>query len=126
MVWPADTDVVDFLLAVAQRHNPVDDASRVGGQRSFCRLTSCRPADDRSRPLSVVRRDLTDLLGRARCTALEGDNPRRVAEEATDPGPPVGCTMTCVAVIVVPLVVPSTRTLSPLVMALTEVRLVPF
>ena len=36
-----------------------------------------------------------------------------------------GCTMTCVAVIVVPLVVPSTRTGSPVVMALTEAGLVP-
>src|SRR5690348_5176664 len=34
--------------------------------------------------------------------------------------------MTCVAVMVVPLVVPSTRTLSPVVMALAEVELVPF
>ena len=34
--------------------------------------------------------------------------------------------MTCVAVIVVPLVVPSTRTVSPVVMALAEVELVPF
>jgi hypothetical protein len=34
--------------------------------------------------------------------------------------------MTCVAVMVVPLVVPSTRTLSPVVIALAEVELVPF
>jgi hypothetical protein len=34
--------------------------------------------------------------------------------------------MTCVAVMVVPLVVPSTRTLWPVVMALAEVELVPF
>jgi hypothetical protein len=47
------------------------------------------------------------------------------AEEAADP-PSVGCTMTCVAVMVVPLVVPSTRTCSPVVMALAEVGLVPF
>jgi len=33
--------------------------------------------------------------------------------------------MTCVAVMVVPLVVPRTRTLSPGVMALVEVELVP-
>jgi hypothetical protein len=33
--------------------------------------------------------------------------------------------MTCVAVMVVPLVVPSTRTLSPVVMAPAEVDLVP-
>jgi hypothetical protein len=34
--------------------------------------------------------------------------------------------MTCVAVMVVPLVVPSTRTLSPVVIAIAEVELVPF
>jgi hypothetical protein len=34
--------------------------------------------------------------------------------------------MTCVAVMVTPLVVPSTRTGSPVVMALADVELVPF
>jgi hypothetical protein len=34
--------------------------------------------------------------------------------------------MTCVAVMVVPLVIPSTRTLWPFVIALAEVELVPF
>jgi hypothetical protein len=34
--------------------------------------------------------------------------------------------MTCVAVMVVPLVIPSTRTGSPVVMALAEAGLVPF
>jgi hypothetical protein len=34
--------------------------------------------------------------------------------------------MTCVAVMVVPLVVPSTTTLSPVVMAVAEVEFVPF
>jgi hypothetical protein len=29
---------VDLVLAVAQLHNTVDDATRVGGQRSFRRL----------------------------------------------------------------------------------------
>jgi hypothetical protein len=33
--------------------------------------------------------------------------------------------MTCVAVMAVPLVVPSTRTLSPVVIALAEVEVVP-
>jgi hypothetical protein len=46
------------------------------------------------------------------------------AAEAADP--PVGCTTTCVAVMVVPLVVPSTRTPSPDVIALAEIELVPF
>jgi hypothetical protein len=48
------------------------------------------------------------------------------AEDVADPPPPVGCTMTCVAVMVTPLVVPSTRTGSPVVMALAEVEFVPF
>jgi hypothetical protein len=48
------------------------------------------------------------------------------AEEVADPPSPVGCTMICVAVMVVPLTVPSTRTGSPAVMALAEVELVPF
>jgi hypothetical protein len=34
--------------------------------------------------------------------------------------------MTCVAVIVVPLIVPSTRTSSPIAMALADVELAPF
>ena len=48
------------------------------------------------------------------------------AEEAADPPVPAGCTMTCVAVMVVLLIVPSTRTRSPVVTALAEVGLVPF
>lgn len=47
------------------------------------------------------------------------------AEEAADPLP-AGCTITCVAVIVVPLVVPRTRTGSFAVMAVAEAGLVPF
>src|SRR5258706_15820419 len=39
---------------------------------------------------------------------------------------PGGCAMTCVAVIVVPLVVPSTSTPSPVAMAFAEVVFVPF
>src|SRR5712692_1634469 len=62
VVRPVDADVVDLVLAVAQLHDTVDDAPRVGGQRSFRRLIRCRSADDRPRPLTVVRRDLTDLL----------------------------------------------------------------
>ena len=77
VVRPVDADVVDLVLAVAQLHNTVDDAARVGGQRSFRRLIRCRSADDRPRPLTVVRRDLTDRLRRARCTLLEGDHPCR-------------------------------------------------
>jgi hypothetical protein len=46
-------------------------------------------------------------------------------EEVADPIP-VGCTMTCVAVIVVPSTVPSTRTGSPVATALADVEVVPF
>ena len=48
------------------------------------------------------------------------------AEEAADPSLPAGCTVTCVAVMVVELTVPSTRTASPAVMALAEIEAVPF
>jgi hypothetical protein len=48
------------------------------------------------------------------------------AEEAADPPLPAGSTVTCVAAIVVLLTVPSTRTDSPVVMALAEAGLVPF
>ena len=43
VVRPVDADVVDLVLAVAQLHNAVDDAPRVGGQRSFRRLIRCVP-----------------------------------------------------------------------------------
>src|ERR1700732_2987646 len=62
VVRPVDADVVGLVLAVAQLHNTVDDAPRVGGQRSFRRLIRCRSGDDRPRPLTVVRRGLTDLV----------------------------------------------------------------
>jgi hypothetical protein len=44
------------------------------------------------------------------------------AEEVADP-PPVVCTMTCVALMVVELVMPNTRTRSPFLMALAEIEL---
>jgi hypothetical protein len=47
------------------------------------------------------------------------------AEEVAAPLP-AGCTITCVAVIVVPSVVPSTRTGLPAVTALAEAEVVPF
>ena len=62
MVRPVDANGMDLILAVAQLHNTVDNAPRIGGQRSFRRLIRCRSADDRPRSLTVVRRDLTDLL----------------------------------------------------------------
>jgi hypothetical protein len=48
-----------------------------------------------------------------------------VAEELADP-PPAVCTMTWLAVMVVPSTVPTTRTLLPFLTALAEVALVPF
>src|SRR5713101_3125303 len=59
VVRPVDADIVNLVLAVGQLHNTVDDAARVGGQRSFRRLIRGRSADDRPRPLTVVQRDLT-------------------------------------------------------------------
>jgi hypothetical protein len=47
-------------------------------------------------------------------------------EYVVGPPPPAGCTVTCVAAMVVPLTVPSTRTDAPVVTALAEVELVPF
>src|SRR5205085_9736665 len=75
VVRPVDADAVHLVLAVAQLYDAVDDSPGVGGQCSFRRLVRGRAANDPSRPLRVVRRDLTDLLRRARCTALEGDHP---------------------------------------------------
>jgi hypothetical protein len=50
VVRPVDADVVDLVSAVTQFHNTVDDAPRVGGQRSFGRLVRFRFADDGRRP----------------------------------------------------------------------------
>jgi hydroxymethylbilane synthase len=69
VVRPVDADVVDLVLAVAQLHDTVHDAARVGGQRGFRRLVRGGSADDRARPLLVVRRDLPRLLGRRRGAA---------------------------------------------------------
>jgi hypothetical protein len=49
-----------------------------------------------------------------------------VAGEVADPALPFGCTITWLAVMIVPFVVPSTRMVSPLLTALAEVGLVPF
>jgi hypothetical protein len=46
--------------------------------------------------------------------------------EVAEPALPFGFTMTWLAVMVVPLVVPSARTVLPLPMPLAEVGLVPF
>jgi hypothetical protein len=77
VVGPVDADVVDLVLAVAQFHDTVDDASRVGGQGGFSRQVRCRSTDDCARPLAVAGWDLTDLLRRGLCTTLEGDDPSR-------------------------------------------------
>ena len=50
VVGPVDADVMNLVLAVAPLHNAVDDASRVGGQRSCRRLIRRRSADDGPRP----------------------------------------------------------------------------
>jgi hypothetical protein len=47
---PVDADVVDLVLAVAQLHNTVDHAPRVGGQRSLRRLIRSSPTPDCSSP----------------------------------------------------------------------------
>jgi hypothetical protein len=61
-----------------------------------------------------------DVLGAPRLKATTFDG-----EYVVDP-PVAGCTTTCVAVIVVPLVVPRTRTDLPFATALDEAELVPF
>jgi hypothetical protein len=46
--------------------------------------------------------------------------------EVAEPALPLGCTMIWLAVMLVPFVVPSARTVSPFFTALAEVGLVPF
>jgi hypothetical protein len=55
---------------------------------------------------------------------LEGTT--AVAGEVADPALPFGCTMTWLAVMIVPFVVPSARTVPPPLTALAEVGFVPF
>src|ERR1035437_6837036 len=62
VVRPVDADVVDVVLAVAQLDYTVNDAPWVGGQRSSRHFIRRCSADDRPRPLTPVRRDLTDPL----------------------------------------------------------------
>src|ERR1700730_6767069 len=78
VVRPADGDYVDVVLAVAQQHDAVDGASRVSGQRSGRGLIRRCSGDDRARPGTPARRDLTDYLGWARLTAVERDDVRRI------------------------------------------------
>ena len=47
VVRPVDADVVDFVLAVAQLDDTIDDAAGVGGEGSLRRVGGCRAADDR-------------------------------------------------------------------------------
>jgi hypothetical protein len=61
-----------------------------------------------------------DVVGAPRLKGITFDG-----ENVADPRL-AGCTMTCVAVMVVALVVPSTRTSLPFVMALAEIDLVLF
>jgi hypothetical protein len=60
VVRPADGNHVNVVFAVAQEHNTVDGASRVGDQRSGLGLIRRRSRDDRASPGTEVRRDLTD------------------------------------------------------------------
>src|SRR5438094_1399926 len=55
------------------------DRQRNTSERSFRRLVRLCSADDRARPRTVVRWDLTHLLRRRRRTSLERDHP--AAEE---------------------------------------------
>src|SRR5579862_6123436 len=71
---PVDADVMDLVITVAQRYDPVDYAARVGGQRGFRRLVRGRAAHDRPRPLAVVRGDLADLLTGALAALGVGDH----------------------------------------------------
>jgi hypothetical protein len=122
VVGPVHADVVDVVVTVAQLHDAVDHAPGVGSQSSLCGLVRCRPADDRPRPLSPVAGicpTCFDVVGAPRWNGIT-----LALDDVADPL--VDCTMTCVALMVVPLVVPSTRTLLPLVTPLFEIESVPF
>ena len=64
VVGPVDADVVDFVVAVAEFHDTVDDAAGIGGQRGFGRFVGRRSTGDRPRAFGVVLRDQTDLFRR--------------------------------------------------------------
>src|ERR1700691_1817668 len=74
VVRPVDADVVDFVIAVSDCYDPVDDATRIGGQGRFDRLIRGGAADDRPRALLVVRRDLADRLGGALLALAVGNH----------------------------------------------------
>src|ERR1700761_3009165 len=74
MVRPVDAYVVDFVIAVTQLHDPVDNAPRIGGQRSFRGLIRNGSGDDRALSLRVVRGDLSGLLCRTRRALLVEDH----------------------------------------------------
>jgi hypothetical protein len=122
VVWPVDADVVDLVFAIPQLHYTVDDSSRIRREGCFRRLIGCRSADDRPRSLAVTGGDLTGLLCRFGCTSLKGTTVAAVdGSDAT----PLVCTSTCVALMVVELTVPRTRTVSPLAIVLFEAEFVP-
>jgi hypothetical protein len=50
VVGPVDADVVDLVIAVAQLHDTVHDAARVGRQRRFCGLIRRGSAGERPDP----------------------------------------------------------------------------
>src|ERR1700744_2589231 len=74
VVRPVDAYVVDLVVAVAQLHDTIDDASRIGGQRSFRGLIRNSSGGDRALPLRVIRGDLPNLLCRSRRTLLVEDH----------------------------------------------------
>jgi hypothetical protein len=89
------------------------------------RLGKGRPAGRRAGTVSVRIDTTAHAVTMIICSASSAVvgapcwNGTTLAAEAADPAP-AGCTVTWVAVIVVPLVVPSTRTGSPVVMELAE------
>jgi hypothetical protein len=62
VVRPADAHDVDVILTIVYLRNTVDNAPRIGDQRSFRRIIRLCSANDRPRSLAPVLRDLTDLF----------------------------------------------------------------
>jgi hypothetical protein len=124
VVRPVDPDHVDVVFAVAELHHTIDNAPRIGSQRGFRRLVGCRPltiVPDPWLQFAGIWPTCFDVVAAPRWKGITF-----AAAAVVVPPPPVDCRITWVAVMVVPLVVPSTRTRSPFVTALAEVELVPF
>jgi hypothetical protein len=121
VVRPAHAYVVDLIDSAADLHDAVDDPARICAWCRSGRFVRGRPAGNRARAFGVVRGDLPGLLGLALSATLDVT----ILELAVPFSMLAGSTITCVAVIVVLSVVPSTRTVEPLVTALAETLLVP-